>query len=117
VAPVLRNRAWLVGSIVNHPDRRRHEMMSQSQECQTNDVSDEWIDSIEHLIRWLAPYTVGRDRVLQRLADVKEARQETHRLYDALCQLSRALDALYPPGAVISLARRRVREVAFAAHP
>lgn len=84
----------------------------KNQECQTDDVSEEWIDSIEQLIRWVAPYTIGRDRVLQSLADLRTARA-THRLRDALRLLSRELDALYPSGAVISLARRRVRGVAF----
>ena len=87
-------------------------MISQSHECQTNDVSGEGIDSIEHLIRWIEPRKMGRERVLQRLADIKNARRETHRLHEALCLLSRELDALRPPGAVISLARRRVRDMA-----
>jgi hypothetical protein len=69
-------------------------MISQSHQCQTNDVSEDWIDSIEHLIRWIAPRTVGRVRLLQRLADVKKARRETNRLHDALCLLSRELDTL-----------------------
>jgi hypothetical protein len=87
-------------------------MISQSHLCQTSDVSGDWIDSIEHLIRWIAPRTVGRERVFHRLADVKKARRETHRLLEALCLLSRELDALYPQGAVSSLARRRVRDMA-----
>ncbi|HEY5618332.1 MAG TPA: hypothetical protein VIK60_10320 [Vicinamibacterales bacterium] len=87
-------------------------MISQSHECQTNEVSGAWLDSIEHLIRWIGPRTVGRERVFQRMADVRKAQRETHRLQDALCLLSRELDALYPQGAVISLARRRVRDVA-----
>jgi hypothetical protein len=89
-------------------------MMSQSTELRTNDVSGDWIDSIEHLIRWIAPRTVGRQRVLQRLTDVRNAQRETHRLRDALCLLSQDLDALYPQGAVISLAKQRVRNLALA---
>jgi hypothetical protein len=88
------------------------EMTSPSRECHTVEVLGEWIESIEHLIRWIAPRTVGRERVLERLEDVKQARRETARLRDALCLLSRELDALFPQGAVISLARRRVRDVA-----
>jgi hypothetical protein len=102
----------VVGIVKPILDLRRDEMISQSHECPTDDVSGEWIDSIEHLIRWIAPRTVGRERVLQQLADVKKARRETHRLHETLCLLSHALDALYPQGAVISLARRRVRAVA-----
>jgi hypothetical protein len=34
-----------------------------------------------------------------------------HRLRDALCLLYRELDTLYPRGPIISLARRRVRDV------
>ena len=54
-------------------------MIAESHECQVNEVSREWIDSIEHLIRWIAPRTLGRERVLERLADVKKTRPETHR--------------------------------------
>jgi hypothetical protein len=87
-------------------------MIAQLPELQVNGVAGEWIDAIEHLIRWIAPRTVGRDRVLQLLADVRSARRETYRLHQTLCLLSRELDALYPQSAVISLARRRVREMA-----
>ena len=87
-------------------------MTSPSRKRHTVDVSGEWIESIEHLIRWIAPRTIGRARVLERLEDVKRAWRETDRLHDALCLLSRELDALFPRGAVISLARRRVRDVA-----
>ena len=87
-------------------------MASPSRKCHTVEVSGEWIESIEHLIRWIAPRTVGRERVLERLEDLKRARPETARLRDALCLLSRELDALFPQGAVISLVRRRVRDVA-----
>lgn len=87
-------------------------MISQSHEHQTNKVSGEWIDAIERLLRWIGPRTVGRERVLQRMEDVKKVQRETHRLRDALDLLLCELDALYPPGAVISLARRRVRDVA-----
>jgi hypothetical protein len=87
-------------------------MGSPSHECQTDDLSADCIDSLEHLIRWIAPRTLGRARVLQRLEDLKNARRETHRLHDALCLLSRELEALYPQSAVISLARRRVRGMA-----
>jgi hypothetical protein len=93
-------------------DLRRDEMISPSHECQTNNVSGEWIDSIEHLVRWIEQRTLGRERVLQRVADIKNARRETHRLHEALCLLSRELGALRPQGAVISLARRRVRDMA-----
>jgi hypothetical protein len=89
-------------------------MISQSHEHQTktNKVSGERIDAIERLLRWIGPRTVGRERVLRRMEDVKKVQRETHRLRDALGLLLRELDALYPPGAVISLARRRVRDVA-----
>jgi hypothetical protein len=73
--------------------------MSHSHDAQTQDPSADWINSIEKLIRWIAPRTVGRKRVLDRLADVKTARSDRRRLHDAFCLLSGALDALYPPGA------------------
>jgi hypothetical protein len=88
--------------------------MSQSPAVATNERSGEWIDSIERLICWIAPRTRGRQHVLQLLADVKDARPETHRLHAALCLLSHHLDALYPQGAVISLAKQRVRNLAMA---
>jgi hypothetical protein len=86
-------------------------MISNLQMSRTNAMSGAWINSIEHLLRWIAPRTVGRQRVLQRLAEVREAQPERHRLNDALCLLSRELDALYPQGPVISLVRRRVRDM------
>ena len=86
-------------------------MTSQPHEYQTNNVSGDWMDSIEHLIRWIAPRTAGRERVLQRVADVRSTRREMHRLREALCLLYRELDTLYPRGPIISLARRRVRDV------
>jgi hypothetical protein len=79
-------------------------------EYQTNDGSREWMDSLEHLVRWIAPRTVGHARVLQQLAEVKKAGEEIHRRRDALCLLSRELDALYPQGPVVTLARQRVRD-------
>ena len=87
-------------------------MLSKKHESGINEVSRERIDSIERLIRWIAPRTVGRDRVLQRVVDLKKARLEIHRLHATVCLLSRELDALYPQGAIISLARRRVRNLA-----
>ena len=85
-------------------------MLSQPHEHHTTDDSRDWLASIEHLIRWIAPRTAGRAGVLQRLADVKKAGKEIHRLHVALCLLSRELDALYPQGPIVSLARRRVRD-------
>jgi hypothetical protein len=87
-------------------------MISQSHKHRTNKVSGEWIDAIERLLRWIGPRTAGRERVLQRMEDIKKVQRETHRLRDELGLLLRELDELYPPGAVISLARRRVRDVA-----
>jgi hypothetical protein len=87
-------------------------MTSPSPELATNDWAGEWIDSIERLIRWIAPQTIGRSRVLQRLAEIRDAQAETHVLHSALLLLSQDLDALYPPGAVISLAKQRVRNLA-----
>ena len=95
-------------SLLGHQE----EEMSHSHDAQTQDPSADWINSIEKLIRWIAPRTVGRERVLDRLADVKTARSDRRRLHDALCLLSGELDALYPQGAVISLARQRVRDAA-----
>jgi hypothetical protein len=63
-------------------------MIAQVPEPQMNGIVGEWIDAIEHLIRWIAPRTVGRDRVLQRLAGVRSARRETDRLHHTLCLLS-----------------------------
>jgi hypothetical protein len=39
----------------------RDEMMSQSLECQINGASGEWLNSIEHVIRWIGP-AHGRTR-------------------------------------------------------
>jgi hypothetical protein len=86
--------------------------MSHSHDGHTEDPSADWINSIERLIRWIAPRTVGRARVLDRLAEVKTSRSDRRRLHHALCLLSGELDALYPQGAVISLARQRVRDTA-----
>jgi hypothetical protein len=86
-------------------------MISQAHEYQTNDVTGDWMESLEHLIRWIAPRTAGRERVMQRLADVRNSRREMHPLRDALCMLYSELDTLYPRGPVISLARRRVRDL------
>jgi hypothetical protein len=91
--------------------REEDEMMSRPDENQTIERSGDGIDSIEHLIRWIARRTVGRTRVLQRLAEVKRAQRELHHLREALCLLSRELDTLYPQGPVIDLARQRVRDV------
>ena len=86
-------------------------MISKLQASRTNAMSGDWINSIEHLLRWIAPRTVGRQRVLQRLAELRQAQPERRRLNDALCLLSRELDALCPRSAIISLARRRVRDM------
>jgi hypothetical protein len=69
------------------------------------------LDSLERLIRWIAPRTVGRESVLRRLGDVKVAMLDRCGLHDAACLLARALAELYPQSAVISLARRRVRDM------
>jgi hypothetical protein len=63
-------------------------MISPPHEHQTNDVSGDWMDSLEHLIRWIASRTAGRERVFQRLADVRNSRRERHRLRDALSLLA-----------------------------
>ena len=106
---VLRDKSARLASRV--PDLRRKEMISKLHASRMNAMSGDWINSVEHLIRWIAPRTVGRQRVLQRLAEVRQAQQERHGLRDALCLLSRELGALYPQGPVIKLARRRVRDV------
>jgi hypothetical protein len=82
----------------------------KSHERHANNVSRERIESIERLIRWIAPHTLGRDRVVQQWVAVKKARRETRRLHEALCLLSRELAELYPASSVINLARRRVRD-------
>jgi hypothetical protein len=99
--------------------RKADKMMSQPDEGRTTEPSGDGIDSIEHLIRWIARRTAGRARVLQRLAEVKQAQREIHRLREALCLLSRELGALYPQGPIINLARRRVRDavLSLAHHP
>jgi len=86
-------------------------MMSQPRGCQTNKVLRESIESIERLIQWISPRTLGRERVLQQLAEVKKVARESRRLRDGICLLSHDLDALYPKSAVISLVRRRVRHM------
>jgi hypothetical protein len=116
-------RAWDMRGRRRHKppildSRREDEMMSQLYESETTERSGEGIDSIEPLIRWIAPHTVGRARVLQRWADVKQARRDAHRLHEALCLLSHELDALYPKGPLVGLVRRRVRAALLTwAHP
>jgi hypothetical protein len=72
------------------------------------------LDSLERLIRWIAPRTRGRESVLRRLGDLKLAVPDRRSAPDAACLLARALDELYPQTAVISLARRRVRDMVLA---
>ena len=57
-------------------------MISQSHEHRMNNASGEWIDAIERLLRWIGPRTAGRERVLQRMEDIKKVQRETHRLRD-----------------------------------
>ena len=93
-------------------------MVSRANLGQTSHASADWVDAIEHLIRWIAPRTVGRRRVLQRLADLRHAGRQVDHLLMTLCLLSRELDALYPQGPVINLAKQRVREAVLTlAHP
>jgi hypothetical protein len=61
----------------------QEEEMSHSHDAQTQEPSADWINSIEKLIRWIAPRTAGRARVLDRLADVKTARSDRRRLHNA----------------------------------
>lgn len=87
------------------------ETMDPSRPCQTNAGSPDWTESLEHLLPWIAPRTVGRERVFERWAAVKRTRSEGGDLRDVLCLLSRELGALSPRGAVISLLQQRVKNV------
>jgi hypothetical protein len=69
------------------------------------------LDSLERLMRWIAPRTIGRATALERLEDLKMAAPDRHHLQDAACPLARALEKLLPQSAVISLARRRLRDM------
>jgi hypothetical protein len=86
-----------------------------SQLRRTSGSDEAWTDrfnALERLIRWISPRTSGRDRVLQRLVEMKMAASDRWRLHHTVCLLSRDLDALYPQGPITQLARQRVRDIA-----
>ena len=87
-------------------------MKSQPRRPSGNGAWTDQVNALERLIRWISPRTIGRDRALQRLIEMQTAASDRWRLHDAVCLLSRDLDALYPQGPIIRLARRRVRDMA-----
>jgi hypothetical protein len=69
------------------------------------------IDAIGRLIGWLRPTTTGRSQALARVEQLRTAVADGQQFLTTLWQLSRDLDAVYPGGAVVTLARRRVRDL------
>ncbi len=79
-------------------------------DVRTNAMSGDWINSIEHLLTLIAPRTVGRHRVLRRLAELRQAQREaSHQRcpVPADARTGRAVSQ----GSIISLARRRIRDM------
>jgi hypothetical protein len=72
------------------------------------------IDAIGRLIGWLRPTTTGRSRALARLEQLRTAVADGKGFSTTLWQLSRDLDDVYPSGAIVTLARRRVRDLLLA---
>ena len=72
------------------------------------------IDAITRLIGWVRPSTSGRSRALATLEQLRAAVSDGERFSTTLCQLARDLDEVYPGGAVVSLARRHVRDMVLA---
>jgi hypothetical protein len=71
----------------------------------------QYVNSIERLLLWLTPGS-GRTRALRSMAEVKVAIADRQRFHGALCVLARDLDAFYPPGSILTLARQRVQDLA-----
>ena len=69
------------------------------------------IDAIGKLIGWLRPSTTGRSQVLARVEQLRTAVADRKRFSTTLWQLSRDLDGVYPGGAIVTLARKRVRDL------
>jgi hypothetical protein len=72
------------------------------------------IDAIGRLLGWLRPGTTGRSQALARLEQLRTAMANGQRFSTTLLELSRDLDAVYPGGAVVTLARKRVRDLVLA---
>jgi hypothetical protein len=72
------------------------------------------IDAIGKLIGWLRPSTTGRSQALARVEQLRTVVADGKRFSTTLWQLSRDLDDVYPGGAVVTLARRRVRDLLLA---
>jgi hypothetical protein len=72
------------------------------------------IDAVTRLIGWVRPSTSGRSRALATLEQLRAAVSDGDRFSTTLSQLARDLDEVYPGGAVVSLARRHVRDMVLA---
>ena len=72
------------------------------------------IDAIGRLIGWLRPSTNGRSQALARLEQLRTAVADGKGFSTTLWQLARDLDDVYPSGAIVTLARRRVRDLLLA---
>ena len=72
------------------------------------------IDAIGRLIGWLRPSTTGRSQALARLEQLRTVVADGKRFSTTLWQLSRDLDGVYPSGAIVTLARKRVRALLLA---
>ncbi len=69
------------------------------------------IDAIGRLIGWLRPSTTGRSQALARVEQLRTVVADGKRFSTTLWQLSRDLDGVYPSGAIVTLARKRVRDL------
>jgi hypothetical protein len=72
------------------------------------------IDAVSRLLGWVRPSTSGRRQALARLEQLKAAVSDGDRFSRTLSLLARDLDELYPSSAIVSLARRRVRDMVLA---
>ena len=75
------------------------------------------IDALGKLIGWLRPSTTGRSQALARLEQLKTSMVDGRRFSRTLLELAHDLDAVYPGGAVVTLARKRVRAMIRAIDP
>jgi hypothetical protein len=72
------------------------------------------IDAITRLVGWVRPSTNGRSQALATLKELRNAVADVQRFSSTLSRLARDLDEVYPGGAIVSLARRHVRDLLLA---
>ena len=72
------------------------------------------VDAVTRLIGWIRPGTSGRSQALATLKELRTAVFDGERFSTMLSRLARDLDEVYPGGAIVSLARRHVRDMLLA---